>query len=416
VLRRVFLALAGSTLGALLIAVLEANATASGSASLAALARIDLGLIAPLTVFVGVAVGLASYLLAPAAARAPWEPAPRVAAAEAALEPVVVARSRARRAAAGVLTVVCFALWTAAMGPLAAQVLSAGAPLATGARLALLAGFALGAAVGLGLALVRPMTGLVLAMTSPRSPARPGLATVVALAIAAAIFGCGIASGDPSGSKGGLQLFAVLGRHELDLRPAADLLVVAVFAYAATWALVRVRFMPLVGAAGAAAILALTAFESKDLDQHTDLALALEREAPLGRTMLTALRNATDRDHDGAARLFGGGDCNDRDPSVNPNALDVPGNGIDEDCSGEDEPVGGAADRTMTAEGDGAAGAAGATGTDGGTTPALPTVSFHGETYNLLLITVDTLRTDVGFLGYPKLKSDRLTGAPAFRR
>ncbi len=403
-LRRVSLALLGSTLGALLVAVLEANATSSASSPFAALARIDLGLIAPLTVFVGVAVGLASYLLSPAAALAPWEPSPQVAEHEAALGPADLARSRARRAAAGILVVVCLALWTAVMGPLAAVVLSDGAPVETGIRLALLGGFALGAAVALGLALVQPVTMGILAMTSPSAPARPGVATSVALVVAAALFGWGIAAGDPSGSKGGLQLFAVLGRHELDLRPAADLLVVALFAYAATWALVKVRFVALAGVAGAAAILALTAFEAKDLDQHTDLALALEQSAPLGRTMLAALRHGTDRDHDGAARLFGGGDCNDRDPSVNPNALDVPGNGIDEDCSGEDERAGSIAGQTATTSAD----TSGKTGADAGAAAALPTVTFHGETYNLLLITVDTLRTDVGFLGYAKPTSPNL--------
>jgi len=32
----------------------------------------------------------------------------------------------------------------------------------------------------------------------------------------------------------------------------------------------------------------------------------------------------------------GGGDCNDADPSVNPGATDVCGDGIDQDCSGKD--------------------------------------------------------------------------------
>jgi arylsulfatase A-like enzyme len=52
--------------------------------------------------------------------------------------------------------------------------------------------------------------------------------------------------------------------------------------------------------------------------------------------MLGAFRRLTDRDRDGFARAFGGGDCNDKNRDINPGADDVPGNMIDEDCSGDD--------------------------------------------------------------------------------
>src|SRR5262245_485529 len=46
-------------------------------------------------------------------------------------------------------------------------------------------------------------------------------------------------------------------------------------------------------------------------------------------------------DHDGDGFSFTDGDCNDCDPSANPGAFDVAGNGVDEDCSGtpDDEPA-----------------------------------------------------------------------------
>jgi arylsulfatase A-like enzyme len=51
---------------------------------------------------------------------------------------------------------------------------------------------------------------------------------------------------------------------------------------------------------------------------------------------LTFLWPWFDRDGDGYAGWLGGGDCNDDDPSVHPAAVDIPGDGIDQNCSGRD--------------------------------------------------------------------------------
>jgi arylsulfatase A-like enzyme len=119
----------------------------------------------------------------------------------------------------------------------------------------------------------------------------------------------------------------------------------------------------------------------------TDLrvARAIEVGAPLGRIGLALARRATDRDHDGASALFGGGDCDDLDPRRSPFAIDVPGNGIDEDCSGADAPVPHPAP-----------------------SPKEQRRASFPRDLNLVLITVDTLRIDLGFMGYPRPVSPNL--------
>jgi arylsulfatase A-like enzyme len=70
------------------------------------------------------------------------------------------------------------------------------------------------------------------------------------------------------------------------------------------------------------------------------VALALERGAPLSRLLLGPLRGLVDADRDGMSPYFGGGDCDDHNAAIGPGAYDVPGNGVDEDCSGGDaQPV-----------------------------------------------------------------------------
>ena len=66
--------------------------------------------------------------------------------------------------------------------------------------------------------------------------------------------------------------------------------------------------------------------------------LLLETQRTLSGTrwLVERAQGFFDRDRDGFSSLFGGGDCNDGDPGVNPNQLDIPGNGIDENCMGGD--------------------------------------------------------------------------------
>lgn len=67
----------------------------------------------------------------------------------------------------------------------------------------------------------------------------------------------------------------------------------------------------------------------------TDRLIAYNRPLVAGR-ITHGLRLIWDRDGDGFSPVFGGGDCDDAAPDVNPLALDAPGDGVDQDCDGAD--------------------------------------------------------------------------------
>jgi arylsulfatase A-like enzyme len=64
--------------------------------------------------------------------------------------------------------------------------------------------------------------------------------------------------------------------------------------------------------------------------------LGVLARSPYTSVVITNLRRAFDRDRDGYSPILGGGDCDDHDPTRHPNAIDIPDNGIDENCSGVD--------------------------------------------------------------------------------
>jgi len=51
-------------------------------------------------------------------------------------------------------------------------------------------------------------------------------------------------------------------------------------------------------------------------------------------------RSPSDLDQDGDGFTPGQGDCNDANAAIHPNAIDIPGNGIDENCNGADSVIG----------------------------------------------------------------------------
>ena len=62
----------------------------------------------------------------------------------------------------------------------------------------------------------------------------------------------------------------------------------------------------------------------------------VEQHSIVTRRALRLFQRWSDQDGDGASALFGGGDCNDADPKIRPGRLDLPSDGIDQNCSGAD--------------------------------------------------------------------------------
>jgi arylsulfatase A-like enzyme len=102
-------------------------------------------------------------------------------------------------------------------------------------------------------------------------------------------------------------------------------------------------------------------------------------------------RQLLDLDGDGYAGWLGGGDCNDHDPDIHPEAVDYPNDGVDSDCDGQDAAEGAPPAAVMA-----------------------PVPASVPSNLNILFITIDTLRAGhLGSYGYQRPTSpeiDRLAG------
>jgi choline-sulfatase len=371
-------AVAGAMLGAGASGVLDAVLAAAGSGGSAPLSAC-VGLVAPLAVVLALLVWVGRLVFSGGEALKPqawWSTLPHEAGAE-----------RAAWLLLPPLAALGLPLWLLAVSGVATRALAADVSGRAGGALLPLSALPLALALFAGARLA--VTAGARRKLAGFSPHASVVAAGVALVLALSLL---IGLGETSGGGGPLRILGVLRRQELDLRAPCLLLLVAGCAWC--WPSPRGAASVALAAVLALSPLLLTWQAARGGSLGEAEALLVERHAPLSRGALALLRRASDRDGDGVSAAFAGGDCNDADARVSPRVVDEPGNGRDEDCDGSDAklpPV------TAPQAEDVVAG------------PWLR----QPPDLNLLFVTIDTLRADLGYMGYSRPVSKHLDALAA---
>jgi len=356
-----------SLLAGLIVAGIDVARTAGGGAGLG-FAPALLALWAVPSLGLGLVVGLIS-----AAVKATWGDGA-----------VGAARARLRRDREADRTATAVALAAAVMAlPLLVEVAIGAQVLVAGVERkevgALLLGVVVVASLPVLAALALPvfrLTRRVTALVPPLGPA-PGLAVVVIGAVAGVVALC---------------LFFVFTRldwQKLNLGAYGLLAALPLVAGVVGWLLygpldgvrrrIPARGALVVGGALAAGALPLLALRGPPSEP---VASAVLERSIAGATLVGVGRAVIDRDGDGYSPFFGGPDCDDARRDVHAGAVDVPGNGVDENCLG----------------GDSKASAQAAPAAPAAPTAEAKKLGFDG---NVLILMVDTLRADrLGAAGY----------------
>jgi arylsulfatase A-like enzyme len=141
--------------------------------------------------------------------------------------------------------------------------------------------------------------------------------------------------------------------------------------------------------------------------QSADMRNAVTSHGALVSPIAKQLQRFADADADGYADAMGAFDCDDSDPTSFPGARDVPGDGIDQDCSGADSPPPPFTEHPAYK----ATYIAVAAGKKAALAKAQ---EIPDPPRNLVFVIVDTLRQDhLGYAGYPRPTSPNIDALAA---